>query len=133
MLNKDEIALLTRNSIASKDACNDVLQNFQPFVASLDAHDTWSLLAKRAEDTFARSLVPDDFKHLIPLRSTGDGNCLFNSTSITLYGDEKLAGLLWLLVTFELLAHAEFYANHLQLKEMTSVVHLNQLNNGSLE
>lgn len=108
MLNKQEIALLTRNSIASKAACNEVLQNFQPFVANLTAQDTRSLLAKRREDTLARSLLPDDFQHFVPLQSTGDGNCLFNSTSITLHGNEKLAGLLRLLVTCELLAHSEF-------------------------
>lgn len=112
--------MLTRNSIASKAVCNEVLQNFQPFVANLDAKDACSLLAKRGEYTLARSLLPDDFQHFVPLRSMGDGNCLFNSTSITLHGDEKLAGLLRLLVTCELLAHSEFYANHPQLNEMTS-------------
>ena len=77
--------------------------------------DTSSLLTKRREDTMARSLLPDDFQQFVPLWSTGDGNCLFNCTSITLHGDEKLAGLLQLLVTCELLAHSEFYANHPQL------------------
>ena len=108
MLKKQEIALLTRNAIASKAACNEVLQNFQPFVANLDAQDTGSLLAKRGEDTLARSLLPDEFQHFVPLRSTGDGNCLFNSTSITLHGAENLTGLLRLPVTCELLAHSEF-------------------------
>ena len=68
----------------------------------------------------ARSLLPDEFRHFVTLRSTGDGNCLFNSTSITFHGAENLTGLLRLLVTCELLAHSEFYANHPQLKEMTS-------------
>lgn len=54
MLNKQEIALLTQNTIASKAACHEVLQNFQPFVANLDAQDTAFLLAKRGEDTLAR-------------------------------------------------------------------------------
>ena len=91
--------------------------------------DTSSLLAKRREDTVARSLLPDDFQQFVPLWSTGDGNCLFNSTSITLHGDEKLAGLLRLLVTCELLTHSEFYANHPQLKEMTGTEAAYALNN----
>ena len=119
MLDKQEIALLTKNSIASKAASKEILQNFQPFVANLDAQDAYSLLAKRGEDTLARSMLPDDFQQFLPLRSMADGNCLFNSTSIVLQGDDKLAGLLQLLVTCELIAHSEFYANHPQLK-MTS-------------
>lgn len=120
MLDKQEIALLTKNSIASKAASKEILQNFQPFVANLDVQDAYSLLAKRGEDTLARSMLPDDFQQFLPLRSMADGNCLFNSTSIVLQGDDKLAGLLQLLVTCELIAHSEFYANHPQLKEMTS-------------
>ena len=99
MLDKQEIALLTKNSIASKAASKEILQNFQPFVANLDVPDAYSLLAKRGEDTLARSMLPDDFQQFLPLRSTADGNCLFNSTSIVLQGDEKLAELLRLLVT----------------------------------
>ena len=119
--------MLTKNSIASKGASKEILQNFQPFVANLDAQDAYSLLAKRGEDTLARSMLPDDFQQFLPLRSTADGNCLFHSTSIVLQGDEKLAGLLRLLVTCELITHSEFYANHPQLKEMS------ELNSGSLE
>ena len=120
MLDKQEIILLTKNSIASKAASKEILQNFQPFFTNLDGQDAYSLLAKRGEDTLARSMLPDDFQQFLPLRSTADGNCLFNSTSIVLQGDEKLAGLLRLLVTCELIAHSEFYANDPQLKEMTS-------------
>lgn len=47
MLDKQEIALLTKNSIASKAASKEILQNFQPFVANLDVQDAYSLLAKR--------------------------------------------------------------------------------------
>ena len=129
MLDQKEIILLTRNSIASKAACNEVLQNFQPFIANLDAKDACSLLAKRGEDTLSKSLLPDDFKGFVPLRSTGDGNCLFNSTSIVLHGNEKLAGILRLLVACELLAHSEFYADHPQLNEMTHTEGTYTLNN----
>ena len=104
--------MLTKNSIASKAASKEILQNFQPFVANLDVQDAYSLLAKRGEDTLARSMLPDHFQQFLPLRSMADGNCLFNSTSIVLQGDDKLAGLLQLLVTCELIAHSEFYANH---------------------
>ena len=67
MLDKQEIALLTKNSIASKAASKEILQNFQPFVANLDVQDAYSLLAKRGEDTLARSMLPDDFQQFLPL------------------------------------------------------------------
>ena len=66
-------------------------------------------------------MLPDDFKQFTAMRSRGDGNCLFNSTSISLQGDEKLAGILRLLVTCELLVHSEFYPKHPQLDDMTNV------------
>ena len=88
MLKKEEIALLTKFN-CQKARRNEVLQNFQLFVTSLNAQDTWSLLGKRGEDTLARSSVPDDFKHFIPLCSMADGNCLFNSMSTTLHGHEN--------------------------------------------
>lgn len=37
-------------------------------------------------DIFAQSLLPPEAKGFVALRTTGDGNCLFNAASISLCG-----------------------------------------------
>ncbi|KAJ7391232.1 hypothetical protein OS493_019363 [Desmophyllum pertusum] len=65
------------------------------------------------KDTFASILKPDDIPaDLVPTKVTGDGNCLFNSASINLVGNEDLSVILRLLTAAELYLHANFYANH---------------------
>ena len=46
------------------------------------------------------------------LRAKGNGDCLFNSISILLFGDENRAHLLRLLVAGELYFNRSFYADH---------------------
>ena len=61
------------------------------------------------------SLIPDDVfgrSGSIALKSTGNGDSLFNSASLLLSGDESLSDLLGILVAGELYFHADFYANH---------------------
>ena len=48
----------------------------------------------------------------VALKSAGNGNCFFNSTSILLCGDESLSDLLCVLVAGELYFHVEFYEDH---------------------
>ena len=45
-------------------------------------------------------------------RTTGNGNCLFNSCSLALKGDESLSVYLRCLTSIELFEHSEHYANH---------------------
>ena len=43
-------------------------------------------------DRVSLQIIPDSFKEpFLPVRSTGDGNCLFNSASIAICQDERLA------------------------------------------
>lgn len=52
----------------------------------------------------------------MPLITPGDGNCLFNSVSMSLVDDTTLASLLRMLTAAELFAHSEFYAKHPHLE-----------------
>ena len=64
-------------------------------------------------DQLSRSILPKDIAaNLVPLKATGNGNCLFNSASILLIGDESLHGVLRLLTAAEIFLHNNFYGNH---------------------
>lgn len=44
------------------------------------------------EDVFATSLVPEEFEdEVFAVKTTDNGNCLFNATSIYLCGGESLS------------------------------------------
>ena len=63
-------------------------------------------------------MIPDDldYKYFagkpVALTVTGDGNCLYNSASLLLCGEELRNGCLRLLVAEELYFNAEYYATH---------------------
>ena len=69
-------------------------------------------------DKLGTLLIPDDFEfvshrdRLVALKTTGDGNCLYNAISSLLCGDESLSTVLRLLVVGELYFHSNFYAHH---------------------
>ena len=64
-------------------------------------------------DRVSLQIIPDSFKEpFLPVRSTGDGNCLFNSASIAICQDETLADELRLRTSIELAIHRDFYRNH---------------------
>ncbi len=52
------------------------------------------------------------FNIIIIFRVTGDGNCLFNSCSISLIGDESLSIYLRCLTSIEMFKFSSYYANH---------------------
>jgi len=61
-------------------------------------------------DGIAESLMPPDLKTVFrALKSTGNGNCLFNSCSIALIGDESLATELRLRAAHQLIANKRDY------------------------
>ena len=63
-------------------------------------------------------MIPDDldYKYFaskpVALTVTGDGNCLYNSASLLLCGEELRIGCLRLLIAEELYFNAEYYATH---------------------
>jgi len=67
------------------------------------------------EDDFATCLVPEEFgDEVFAVETSGNGDCLFNATSISLCGDESLS---FLLFAGELFFNADYYAEHPVFKE----------------
>jgi hypothetical protein len=65
------------------------------------------------KDTLASILLPTDVpEELIPVKVTADGNCLYNSASVLVTGDQSLSNILRLLTAVELYLHSHFYAHH---------------------
>lgn len=100
-------------ALTTKEAAQEILANFLLLVSQHEVD--LKKLDHRSQHVISKSLLPHDFKDWIPLEATGDGNCLYNAVSISLSGDESLAGLLRLLTVAELFANSEFYAHHPQL------------------
>ena len=68
-------------------------------------------------DDLATSLILEDVRaevdnQLVALSTTGNRDCLFNASSIMLFGNESVAALLRLLVAGELYFNHSFYADH---------------------
>ena len=67
---------------------------------------------------------PGHDDHRIAAQATRNGNCLYNSTSLSLCGNESRCTSLRLLVASELFFNAEFYATHEAFKrtaELTKI------------
>lgn len=65
-------------------------------------------------DRVADNLIPEHYiqDNAKPITTRGDGNCLFNATSLALCGSEKLSAELRVRTTFEIVQILEFYKNH---------------------
>ena len=55
--------------------------------------------------------------NFLPQRTSADGNCLFNSASLVVTGDESLSTTLRILVCIELFLNAKFYAYNPYLED----------------
>ena len=92
--------------VGDGDSAKRLIENLNPSsVVSAGNVD----LAKLPKDVLRTSLIPDiDIKpgHSIAVQETGNGNCLYNSTSLSLCGDELQCTALRLLVASELYFNA---------------------------
>ena len=76
------------------------------------------ILQNLPRDDFATCLIPADVNQVKGERffaikaTTNVGDCLFNSSSILLHGNESPATVLHLLVAGELCFNAQFYCDH---------------------
>ena len=81
--------------------------------------------SKLAKDDFGTSLIPDiDCKqasHPVALKSTANRDCLYNSVSLFLCGDETRSNWLRLLVAEELYSNAEYYENRKPHRKVTKL------------
>ncbi|KAJ7318659.1 hypothetical protein OS493_037447 [Desmophyllum pertusum] len=76
-------------------------------------------------DDLATTLIPEDVtaevdNQVVALSTTGNGDCLFNASSIVLFGNESVAALLRLLVAGELHFNRSFYADNEVFTETTT-------------
>ena len=78
---------------------------------SLDPQKTFE---KQGSFNFEKA---DSFLILSCSGSTADGNCLFNSCSLSMIGDESLQGALRILTCIELYKNVKHYAYHPRLAE----------------
>ena len=76
-------------------------------------------LTMMREDNIGSALIPKEEvgEEMKALNATADGNCLFNSASISLVGDESASHMLRLLTAVELFLNPQYYANHPKLTE----------------
>eukprot|EP00111_Clytia_hemisphaerica_P013277 TCONS_00038981-protein len=81
-------------------------------------------LSNFPEDKMSTNLIPDiqSCENEIALRTTGDGNCLFNCASIMLVGDESISEELRLRTCLELVLNLYFYADHDFLNQQIKTV-----------
>jgi hypothetical protein len=99
----------------------------QHFKRELGFPATWSVeelnfstfFKPRQVDEISRRIIPSVFasRNYIPVRTTGDGNCLFNSASLLIYQNESLASELRLRTCLELALNREFYKQHLAITD----------------
>ena len=90
-------------------------------------------LKNLSDDSLGQSLLPTDLpsnleaEGLQAKKATSNGNCLYNSASIILNGNEDLSLLLRLLTAVELYKNASFYATHPNLPETASDCGLSEI------
>lgn len=63
-------------------------------------------------DRISRNIIPPKYGDLVPIRTKGDGNCLFNSASLALCQNESRAFELRLRTCLELTKNKYFYMTH---------------------
>lgn len=78
-------------------------------------------LSRFSEDTPGTALIPEEQRGLRAVKVSGDGNCLYNSASVLIKGDETLSGTLRVLTACELYFNAEFYENHAKISQASGV------------
>ena len=78
-------------------------------------------LSRFSEDTLGTALLPEEQRGLRAVKVSGDGNCLYNSASVLIKGDETPSGTLRVLTVCELYFNAEFYANHAKISQASRV------------
>ena len=88
-------------------------------------------MTKLPKDILGTSLIPDiddvnETGHRIALQATGNGNCLYNSASLILCGDESRSNSLRLLVASELYFHAKYYATHEVFKQTAELTDISE-------
>lgn len=75
------------------------------------------LLNALAEDQLSSALISSEEGGLKALQTTGNGNCLYNSASVLIGGDQSANLILRLLTAVELYLNPDYYAEHPKLAD----------------
>ena len=113
-----------RNAIvkSNKDVIVSLKRMYEQYLPSEMFTCSTSTSLKR--DLLSACILPRDIpSNLVPIKTTGNGDCLYNSFSICLMGNENLSGVLRLLTTVEMYQNSQFYASHPRY-----YIHLNKEN-----
>ena len=112
--------LVSEDSLATKKAVDLQEEHEQILHAELESIPKVNL-SRLSEDTLGTALIPEEQRGLQAVKVSGDGNCLYNSASVLIKGDETLNGTLRVLTACELYFNAEFYANHAKISQASEV------------
>ena len=110
-----------QKTLTTREAAHEILNNFLPLL-----RDSFDIVPhpnayNRPQDRVSADLLQmaGVFKSWRPVDAMANGNCLFNSASILLTGNETLSGILRLLTVSELFAHSDFYGTHPQISQFS--------------
>ena len=106
-------------SLLLKQYVEELQQKYESKVEQGSGCNLKDLAIMRADNIIGSALIPKEEvgEEMKALQATADGNCLFNSASILLVGDESASHMLRLLTAVELFLNPQHYANHPKLTE----------------
>ena len=107
-------ALIT-NKPNTPDLCSDLKRKYSQL---LKLNQSFRRFGELQRDLLAQSLIPSDAPtNLIACKAIGDGNCLFNSISLSLVGTMEYSTVLRILTAIELFENADYYEKHPRFRE----------------
>ena len=102
--------------LSSRHLAEEMRKKYESKIDQLSSCDV-ELLNALAEDQLSSALLPSEEKGMKALQTTGDGNCLYNSASVLIEGDQSANLILRLLTTVELYLNPDYYAEHSKLAD----------------
>ena len=104
---------LLKNAIIQnrRDICEHIAGKYRRSIPHVPLVDTINV--RHRQDHFADLLLPEDIpEKRLPVQVKSDGNCLFNSGSVLMTGNDHLSVELRLLTAAEIFLHTDYYAYH---------------------
>ena len=102
--------------LSSRHLAEEMRKKYESKIDQFSSCDV-QLLNALAEDQLSSALLPSEEKGMKALQTTGDGNCLSNSASVLIEGDQSANLILRLLTTVELYLNPDYYAEHSKLAD----------------
>ena len=102
--------------LSSRHLAEEMRKKYESKIDQFSSCDV-ELLNALAEDQLSSASLPSEEKGMKALQTTGDGNCLYNSASVLIEGDQSANLILRLLTTVELYLNPDYYAEHSKLAD----------------